>query len=524
MVDDDEDYVLLVQSHLTAIPHFSCAVHWEPDFDKALAKVRDKAFDVCFVDYLIGARNGIEFIQAASRAAPRVPLILLTGSDDPSIDAKASSVGASDFISKSDLSATTLSRTIRFALANVERNNALRLRQAELEETMRSLEEQRTLLQLAMDHTKHGIAMFDASKRLIAYNAKYLEIYGFSPAVMHTGMSLDDILRYSVSLGNYSREDAERILAERLLQASSPRLSTYQQRLKDGRTIAVNHKPIAGGRSVTTCEDITEPLLNQHRSAKLARSAALADAEALAKTKFLSNMSHELRTPLNAIIGFTDAMRQELFGPLGAEQYKAYADHVIESASSLLRIVEQTIEMSLLFQENLDIVEEELELADLISRTIQKYAKTTAEKRIAVGVSICAESPKLRADVGQITQAIENIVDNAVKFCPPDGVIAVSVERSEAGDVVITVSDTGGGIPEDRIEAILIPFEQEEPADTRHNHGAGLGLPIARGLIRLHGGDVNIESEVGVGTIVKIRLPADRVIAGTAGPMAQPAA
>ncbi len=517
IVEDDEDYVLLVRSYLEDIPQLVCDVDWEPDFDRALAKLRDQDFDLCFVDYLIGKRDGIEFIETACRAGASVPLILLTGIDDPDVDLKACSAGAADFLPKGDLSQATLSRTVRFALVHEAKNNTLRRRQAELEETMRMLEEQRTLLQLAMDNTRHGIAMFDAGNRLIAHNAKYLEIYGFSPEVVQPGMSLDAILRYSISLGNYTDKEAQRILSERLLQASSQQASTYQQRLMDGRTIDINHTPIAGGRSVTTCEDITESLRRRQHSAELARSAALADAEALAKSKFLSNMSHELRTPLNAIGGFTDAMRRELFGPLGAEQYKVYAEHISDSANALLYTVDQLLQMSLLYQEELDIDEARFDLGDLISGLLRKYGATIEQKHLDVRTCFEPTPLALQADIAKIGQAIENVLDNAVKFSLPYGVIAVSFERDEAGKAVIRVTDTGGGIPQERIESIFMPFEQEEQAYAREHHGAGLGLPIAQGLVRLHGGEIAIESELGVGTTVTMRLPAERVVGETAG-------
>ncbi len=510
IVEDDEDYVFLVKSFLEDIPQFRCDVDWEPDFDRALAKLQDRDFDVCFVDYLIGRHNGIDFIEAASRAGTRVPLILLTGIGDTAILAKAAEAGAADFVSKDDLCAATLSRTIRFALVNEDKNKALRRRQSELEE-------QRTLLQLAMDNTKHGIAMFDADRRLIAHNAKYLDIYGFSPQVVQPGMSLEAILRYSISLGNYTEQEAQRILSERLVQSSSQKASTYQQRLMDGRTVAINHTPIAGGRSVTTCEDITEDLQRRQHSAELARSAALADAEALAKSKFLSNMSHELRTPLNAIGGFADAMRRELFGALGAEQYKVYVSHIFDSAQSLLHTVDQLLQMSLLYQEELEIDEADFDLGELISGLLRRHGDAIEQKHLDVRTCFEPKPLTLRGDKGKVAQAIENLIDNAIKFSLPYGVVALSFECSDRGEAVIRVTDTGGGIAQERIESIFMPFEQEEGAYAREHHGAGLGLPISQGLVRLHGGEIAIESKLGVGTTVTIRLPAERVVSEKAG-------
>ena len=513
IVDDDEDDVRLIESYLHDIAEFAVSVRWESGFDAALAALRHGSHTVCFVDYRIGEPNGITFIKTAARTGTPVPLILMTGSADPAVDAEAAAAGAVDFIAKDDLSARTLASTIRFAMANLEKTDALRRHQRELEETMAALAEQKALLQLAIDHTKHGIAMFDSDRHLMACNARYMEIYGFSADVVTPGTDIDSILYYSISLGNYTDDEAERILAERLLQVASPRPSIYQQRLRNGRTITVSHEPIAGGRSVTTCEDVTESLERQHRSAALARSAALSDAAVTAKAKFLSNMSHELRTPLNAIIGFNDAMCQELFGPLGSDQYRSYAGHVADSAAMLLRVIDQVLDMSLLYGEELGLDEAEFALAETIELTVQKYRAASAHKQIALRFATGAPTVRLRGDGAKIAQAVDNIVDNALKFCLPHGAIVVSLQRGGDGDVVITVSDTGTGIPADRIEALLAPFEQAEAADARNQHGTGLGLPIALGLIRLHGGDIAIDSAVDTGTTVKITLPAERVVA-----------
>ena len=261
---------------------------------------------------------------------------------------------------------------------------------------------------------------------------------------------------------------------------------------------------------------MTEALLREKQSAALARSAALSDAEMRAKAKFLSNMSHELRTPLNAIIGFNDVMRQELFGPLGNEQYRAYAEHATDAAHGLLRTVGQILDMSLLYGEELDIQESEFELGDAVSAVVAAWRDACDRKRVSFHWSAGGPPIRMRGDRNKLVQALENIVDNAVKFSLPDSRIEVSLARVVGGAAVITVADGGIGIAPDRIAGLLTPFEQAESAQARQHHGTGLGLPLALGMIRLHGGEIAIDSRPGTGTTVKITLPADRVIAGEA--------
>lgn len=519
IVEDDEDYAILIRSYLQEMPLYDCRVDWESDFDTALAKLRSQANSVCFVDYFMGERNGIDFVKSASQAGATVPLILLTGSTDPNLYVEASNAGATDFLVKEEISAASLARTIRFALATEQKNKLLRKRQAKLEEATRELAEQRTLLQLAFDHTRHGIALFDFQSRLEACNAKYLEIYGFSPKKVCPGMKIDEILQYSISLGNFSIAEAKRILSERLTQVTSSISSTYHQRLSDGRTIAVVHEPIEGGRSVTTCEDITESLTTQRRSAELARSAALADAEGVAKAKFLSNMSHELRTPLNAIIGFAEAMSMDAFGQQGEGQYKEYANHILESAKAISRVVKQVLDMSLINASELAMNEEDFSLYEVIVETVDKYRGEADHKNVKIHARNRIQPITFRGDRAKIAQAIENVLHNGVKFCLPHGMVVVSLDFCAEGGAIITISDTGAGIPRQQLKSILSPFEQQEAAETRRNHGTGLGLPIALGLIRLHGGDIHIDSATGLGTTVKIKLPPERVNRPTATPL-----
>ena len=512
IVDDDEDCVLIIRGLLDDIPRLEYTVDWAPDFDAAWPKLRDGQFDLCFVDNRIGALTGTDFIHAATRDLLDVPMILLTGFCDAPIDVEASRAGAVDFLCKDGLSSQILARAIHFALSNWEKSSALRKRQSELEEANRALNEQKALLQLSMDHTKHGIAMFCADNRLIACNRRYLDIYGFSPDIVQPGIGIEDIIKYSASLGNYTEAEAQRVLAERRVQIDSQAPSTYNQCLANNRTIAVNHAPVAGNWSVTTCEDITDALKREQKSAELARDAALADAAAVAKSKFLSNMSHELRTPLNAIMGFSDVIRGQEDQPLDEAESREYAELIYQSAQELLQIVDRTLEMSLLLNEELDMHEAEFPACDMVSAVAESYRQRAEEKNLTLRIAEAPSDVQILGDRQRIAQALENIVDNAVKFCLPDGIIVVSHKITDQQDWLVSVSNTGGGIdPEDQ-DVIFTPFGQLEGPERRQHHGAGLGLPIALGLVRLHGGDIEIDGKCDLGTTVSIRLPAERVI------------
>ena len=498
IVEDDEDYVILVREYLSDISNCSFDLVWEADFDAALSRLSDETWDICFVDIFLGGRNGMDLIAEAKQRGLATPIILLTGAMVSEVELEAPTSGAADFIPKQDLSPETLSRTIRFAIANAEKSAALN--------------EQRTLLRLTIDNTKHGIALFDTNSHLITCNAVYLNIYGFDAEVVRPGISLREILKYSIALGNYAEQDVERILAEREAQISLSQASSREQRLRDGRTISVHHKALDGGLSVTTCEDITESLREKRRHAELMREAALAEAEDCAKANFLSNMSHELRTPLNAIIGFSDVMQQELLGPLGSEQYKGYAKDIRNAATEMKCIVEQLLDIERLLEGQVQIEETVFALRDVVRSAVDSYRDAAKEKGLRVQSFSDGAALLLRGDREKLDQVVGCIVDNAIKFSPPGGAVTISVNALESG-AALAVSDMGVGIEESLIQEMLSPFGQRERAEVRRRHGAGLGLPIALGLLRLHGGDIEIDSDLDIGTTVRLRLPAERIIA-----------
>jgi signal transduction histidine kinase len=265
------------------------------------------------------------------------------------------------------------------------------------------------------------------------------------------------------------------------------------------------------GRSVTTCEDITEAIDRERTSAELARNAALADAANMAKSAFLSNMSHEFKTPLNAIIGFSEIMFGEHLGPLGSMTYRTYAKDIFDSGSNLLQILDQALHMALLDDGGVLLDEGTFDLAALLRETIAGFETRAREKRLAMRF-IDAEHPvHFIGDKAKLGLVLESIIENAVKFCLPHGAVVISMKFSGEGWLQINVSDTGEGIPEDKVEAILTAFGQVESEYSRKHHGAGLGLPIADGLVRLHDGTISIDSSLDIGTTVRISFPRERL-------------
>jgi signal transduction histidine kinase len=248
------------------------------------------------------------------------------------------------------------------------------------------------------------------------------------------------------------------------------------------------------------------------RSAESARAAMIkAQTSDRAKSEFLANMSHELRTPLNAILGFSEIMKNEILGSLGVEQYKEYIQDIHESGAYLLDVISDILDISKVETGNLELAETEVDLNEAIGKSI----RLVQERAQDAGVSLLGkvdEQSVIYADERLVKQCLVNLLSNAVKFTPEGGKIEIRVSRLENGGLSVAVADTGIGICPEDFDKVLSPFGQVESAYSGTYEGTGLGLPITKALLELHGGTLALESVVGVGTTITLSFPKERVL------------
>lgn len=230
-------------------------------------------------------------------------------------------------------------------------------------------------------------------------------------------------------------------------------------------------------------------------------------------------MSHELRTPLNAVIGFSEILTMEVFGPLGSARYLEYARDIRSSGAHLLALINDILDISRLDAGQADLLEEDVNAADLIGATLRMMQGQVAEANVAIGRKIEPRLPMIRADKRRIHQVLINLVSNAVKFTPAGGNITVSAFRAGA-EVAISVADTGIGIAAEDVPKAFELFRQIDSQLSRKYEGTGLGLPLARKLVTLHGGRLVLESELNVGTTVTVYFPPERVLGASRSPAA----
>jgi len=231
-----------------------------------------------------------------------------------------------------------------------------------------------------------------------------------------------------------------------------------------------------------------------------------------AKTEFLANMSHELRTPLNAINGFSEIMAEEMFGPLGTEPYREYVRDINQSGRHLLQLINDILDLSKIEAGKLELHDGPVDLERLFAASLRIVGERTRRAGLEVSSRIEDGLGRIHADERALKQVLLNLLTNAAKFTPEGGRIELSAERRDDGHLVVAVADTGVGMATQDIPRALKRFEQLHGSLGRPAEGTGLGLPLVAALVELHGGTIEIDSEPGVGTTVRVVLPAERVL------------
>jgi signal transduction histidine kinase len=250
----------------------------------------------------------------------------------------------------------------------------------------------------------------------------------------------------------------------------------------------------------------------KRREAELKAARDAAESANRAKTAFLSNMSHELRTPLNAINGFSEIMSMELYGALGDTRYLDHARHINFSGNHLLAIINDILDISKVEAGKADLMIEDVDLAKVIDSSMKMVRDQLEQKRLTANRNLGAQLPEIRADGRRIQQVLLNLLSNAIKFTPDGGTITVSARWNERNGIEVSVADSGIGIAEDELESVMKPFGQVESALARQHDGTGLGLTLAKALIELHGGQLRLQSELGVGTVASFTFPASLMV------------
>jgi PAS domain S-box-containing protein len=345
----------------------------------------------------------------------------------------------------------------------------------------------------------------DTHSRYVLMNRYQAKIFGVTPE-QAIGRTAGQIL--GPTFGAYTRAtDAEVIRTGRPLPFFDEECAgadgVLRHRLTSKVPLARRDGTVWGVAVVAV--DITDRK-RLERGLRAARDAA--EAGSRAKSGFLAAMSHELRTPLHAIIGFADMIQAEAHGPLGHPDYRDYAAHILRSGRHLLSMIEDVLDFARIGSSGLHLELAPVDLAELTRGALGPLELAAGEADVVLTADLPAMGPVLSGDAQRLRQIVLNLAGNAIRFTPQGGSVHLSLRQHEDGGAVLAISDSGIGIATADLEYAFEPFWQADSSLGRRREGTGIGLPLARELVRLHGGTLVLESAPGEGTVATVTLPA----------------
>jgi len=366
-------------------------------------------------------------------------------------------------------------------------------------------------LLVALENISQGFILYDEEDRVMLFNSRFKELHPAIADIIRVGITFEQMLRESLARGMMRAPsgDTEQWIEQSLREHHNPD-RPFDVRLSDGRWLRVDERRMADGRIVGVHTEVTDA---KQREVALRTATIQAESASRAKTEFLARMSHELRTPLNAIIGFSEMIGRQILGPVGLPRYVEYANDIARSSQHLLGIISDVLDISKIEAGRVQLQEEAIDLGAALRECAEMLRPAADREGVAIVVTAANSLPALLGDRTKIKQSVINLVSNAIKFSHPGSSVHVEALIDTDGCYLITVGDKGIGIAAEHLPLVLEPFGQVENPQNRRIGGTGLGLPIAKALVELHGGDIDIRSTVGDGTAVSLRFPPQRILA-----------
>lgn len=386
--------------------------------------------------------------------------------------------------------------------------------------TIMDITERRRANEILRREREFVIAMLDTAEALICVIDMDGQVVRFNKACERmSGYSLSEVIGrpvYDFVIAEQDRDGLKDMLRSlRLGVYPNTHLNYWVsrnggQRLIEWSNTALRDESGKVAYCVAIGIDVTE-----RKQAEEELQLAKEDAETAnrAKSEFLANMSHELRTPLNAVIGFAEILENQMFGEMGDPRYGDYAHDIRTSATHLLGIINNILDLSKVEAGRLELIDAPTDVHDVLSSCLNIVKATANAGEVTFDIQGPAGLPYLLADERMLRQILLNILSNALKFTPVGGRIMVTLKSEpENAAYKIVIADTGIGMTAENVKKALTPFGQVESSLSRKYDGTGLGLPLSRSLIELHGGRLTIESEPEKGTTVTLGFPGSRIV------------
>jgi signal transduction histidine kinase len=382
---------------------------------------------------------------------------------------------------------------------------------AQLRARERQLEEQSALLRSTLENMGEGLSVFDRDGRLIAWNSRFASLLKFPAELVEA--SLSEILLFQAKRGDFGAVEPEREARDRAERFYRDVPTVVERTTTSGRVLQIRRRAMPDGAVVSLYSDITE---RKAVESKMEQARTQAEFANRAKSEFLANMSHELRTPLNAIIGFSEAISSELLGPVADRKQLEYIKDIHGSGLLLLSIINDVLDMSKIEAGKLELELERITIKSIIAEGMRIVGEQARSRGLNVVASLTDDDIGVWGDKRAIKQVLLNLLSNAVKFSHERGRISIRAAVGGESALLLEVEDSGIGMSDAEIERALQPFGQATSSTTRTHGGTGLGLPIAKGLVEVHGGSLTVTSAPGKGTLVQVVLPQVPQFAGFA--------
>ncbi|HXQ53258.1 MAG TPA: ATP-binding protein [Stellaceae bacterium] len=379
-----------------------------------------------------------------------------------------------------------------------------------LKRAEQELAETTSLLRATLDNIEEGVLVLDAELRIRLWNDRLYQLFAHSPDDLWTDRPVAEMIVQHAG-DNVAGAKASISFLRRCIETRRPgkRESVVA---RGERVVEMRVTPMPDGGLIATYLDITE---RYRTEADLRRAKEEAELASRSKTEFLANMSHELRTPLNAIIGFSDILKGEVFGRLGDPRYLGYATDIRESGQHLLKLINDVLDVSKVEFGKIELNEEPVDVATVVESCARLMRDRVQAAGLEFSHTLAAGLPLVHCDDLRLKQILLNLLSNAVKFTPPGGRVTVRAALDDKG-LGLSVEDTGIGIAAADLAKALRPFGQIDSRLARKYQGTGLGLPLAKSMIELHGGRLEITSTLGVGTKATVWFPPERILFPTA--------
>lgn len=364
------------------------------------------------------------------------------------------------------------------------------------------------------EHAREGIYRSTIDGRQLRANPALVKLNGYDSEEELLAAVGDLAEEWYVAPGR--REEFRRLMEENG-EVENFVSEVYRHKTRERIWVTENAHLVRGADGKPLYYEGTVREITDERAAEEALLAARRSAEEAnrAKSRFLAGMSHELRTPLNAIIGFAELILSEIYGPLGNARYRDYLEDIRSSGRLLLNLLNDILDLSKVEAGMMELIERDMNLHGVLQDCLRMLEGRARTAQVELRLDVGSDLPLLRCDERRVRQIVINLLSNAVKYNRPGGDVLLEARRRDDGGLDLIVSDSGVGLSSEDVVRVFQPFVQigSEESDGP-SEGVGLGLPLCRELIEMHGGTIALTSTLGAGTRVAVSFPAERSVSG----------